>query len=241
MNKKFLSLIFLLLFSLTACSSNTYIKINQDGSVNYKYSVLLGLERFQSEEARQQVLDLIKSDRQFDGVTQKDIESGGQKGIEYSVDFKNIEEFLKDTRLNSAVLGPNMYLKEGSGEEQSGIIFEKTNGGYKIYGKIAADTIKNFDNDPNQAPDKVTFTLSLPAEPISHNAKIVSEDKKELTWEYTGEDVAVEVEFSMAGNTQSQNAGAQNTIIFIIGLSLAIILIVVIALLIIIKNNKKQK
>ena len=88
----------------------------------------------------------------------------------------------------------------------------------------------------------LTFSVTLPVEPISHNAHKVSEDKKTLIWNLVStKDIEINFEFEFSEEKKAEEnkiINSKNNLIIIVGIS--VLAIVAIVIFILKRKNKEE-
>ena len=150
-------------------------------------------------------------------------ESGEYKGYKFYIKIDNIDDITDDEA--SFDIDNNLGI-------QSSKVFKKEKN--KYVSKIYFTNVELFEGEETE----MLFSVTLPVEPISHNATSVSEDKKTLTWNLVSStDKEIKFEFSFP-NEQVEDSKNKNKLI--IGIVASIIILIIIVL-IILKIRKKEE
>lgn len=179
-------------------------------------------EEYTEEEGWQMLEDSMESENSPEnyGFTKERYNEGEYHGFKYVKTISNIDNISSEQA--------NFKLEEFEKISES-ILFVKSGNKYKANFELSSEEQENNSQGADIGIEMI-FTVTLPREPISHNAATVSEDGKTLTWNLTEKGVQnIEFEFSFTDNTM-----------LYIGVAASLVLVVTIVSIIIYKNKKKQ-
>lgn len=236
--KKVIIILSILLLAGCGVQDKTSMTINEDKSINIE--VLKAAdndfidqainEKYESDktytdEERWKYIDdtINEGMKDYPNVLYEKYENGEYKGYKFIVKINNIDDVTAD----DAKFNISDFLYAESSK-----LFQKNEDTYlsKIY-YIGFQVLEEADYD-------FSFTLTLPNEPISHNADMVSEDKKTLTWDLLKpNDGEIKFEFTFDDN-KKEEVEEENNIILIISSIVGIIVLLVI-IIVIFKKQKK--
>ena len=121
-------------------------------------------------------------------------------GVKITKTFKNIDDITSDKKIE--VDFQKLFEEENKDKLKDVKFFYKEDGNYKANLIFDFSTDDGMDYSSYQSMFDLKYSIKLPTEAVSNNAKTVSEDKKELTWEFEyGKKNTVEFAFKLANNT----------------------------------------
>lgn len=244
--KKILMLLSMIIL-LTGCSMKAEYKmdIKEDKSMDFSIIMamddeliegFLSMENTTSETAEQtefteaekwQIVDDMFEDDDEDAgegeEPKKSVEEYGFTKEKYEVDGYKGYRLVKKINNIDEISGEKANFELENFEEISDkIVFEKSGNKYK-----AKFVLKNENEESASGAEvmfDIKFIVTLPQEPISHNADEISEDKKTLTWNLLDENSQnIDFEFMVEENNTMLIIGIA---VFAVGL-LSVILVVI--------------
>ena len=238
MKKMFIVSLILILLSGCGVKNNVFMTINEDKSLNlvvleaYDNETIDGAlkeennkDKTYTDEERWEFLDerLKSKIKDLPLATAEKYENGDYKGYKFIIDIANIDEITGD--------GVNFNL-DNILQVPTSKIFKKEDNEYisQIH-FTGIDIIENVNYD-------LSFSVTLPFEPLSHNATTVSDDKKTLTWNLVSTtDKDIKFSFNFPGEEVVEE---KNNNKLIIGISVSAV-VSVIVVLVILKFRKKEE
>ena len=199
-----------------------------------------------TDEQRWAFVEQSLSLSEEDGETIEKYTEEGYYGYSYTKEFGKLDEVTGETAETKAYInddnfdeGQVLFIKEGN-VYKSNMAIDKTEESFSqmsTYSTMGA----MFD---------LTFSVTLPVKPISHNADKVSEDGKTLYWDLTKVE-NVEFEFDLtseeapvastpAENKSVANKENQMNMMVYIGVAGLCVVVLVIVVIVIRKNSKKD-
>lgn len=249
---KKISVLLIFLFMMSGCIKyRTVTTINKDKSVNFSIDYLL------AEELEMNINDMLDGN-EFDGrnIKVSELKEEGYIGIRANKTYDNIDDISseKDTQIiisdylnvdfDDSVI---FKVKKGffKNTYSANFLFDFNSEDASTEGlsneDITSDIVSiNGENGDDAMNDMMTlgnemelsYKVILPSKPISHNSKIISEDGKTLTWNFTtDESSTIEYSFSML-NIKN---------ILILGGSFVGFIILIIIIISIVNNNGTNK
>ena len=238
--KKFICLVVcMLLLSGCAVKGEFNMGINSDKSISFSVTAAYDDELIEalismednSENATytdEQKWEFLESSSETEdgespeelGFTAARYDQDGFKGFTYTKSISNIDDLTAESA-SFDIIQDYLEISESK-------LFIKDGNNYVskiMYSPVTEDSDYSIDQE-------MIFTLTLPTEPVSHNADSVSEDGKTLTWDLSDETSAGNIEFTFSFSTFP-------IVLIVIGV-IALIGIVAAAFIIFGKGKKKN-
>ena len=205
--KKFICLVVcMLLLSGCAVKGEFNMGINSDKSISFSVTAayddelleaLMSMEN-NSENATypdEQKWEFLESGAETEdgespeelGFTVARFDQDGFKGFTYTKSISNIDDLTAESASFDIVQD---YLEISESK-----LFTKDGNSY--VSKITYSPITE-DSSSSSIEQEIIFTLTLPSEPVSHNADSISEDGKTLTWDLSDRASAGSIEFTFS-------------------------------------------
>ena len=207
--KKFICLVVcVLLLSGCAVKGEFNMGINSDKSISFSVTAAYDDELIEalmsmednSENATytdEQKWEFLESSSETEdgespeelGFTVARYEQDGFKGFTYTKSISNIDDLTAESA-SFDIIQDYLEISESK-------LFIKDGNNYVskiMYSPVTEDSDYSIDQE-------MIFTLTLPNEPVSHNADSVSEDGKTLTWDLSDETSAGNIEFTFSFST----------------------------------------
>ena len=171
----------LLLFPsvLTGCvESEIHLTVNRDGSGDLELSAAAEESTLEWIEAATDFnLEEIKKAAKEEGFSPEEFRENGKTGIRASRHLDSLDGNWEEMSGISPAAESDFNL-----EKEEGFLFNT----YHFAGKVSGDFLSNndlFDRIAIQALSETSFVLTLPVEPVDHNADRTSDGGKTLEWE----------------------------------------------------------
>ncbi len=216
--KKFGKTLFLLLVvaAMTGCVKQTiHMDINKNGDVTM--TAINATQNGTTSDSDKEELEKL-------GYKVEDYEEDDLTGIKFSKTYKLSEISSKESKqVDLTTVGTEEFDKQLS--------FQKKGNTYKA--NFIFDTTLSDDYDESYASYasdmEISYSVTLPNKPKSHNADTVSEDGKTLTWNVKyGEKKVINYEFKLGSDILKY---------VLIGGAIVVIAVVIV---VVVKKNKKQ-
>lgn len=249
--KKYLRLlvISLLLIGLTGCVSlDTNVVINKDKSMEFSMKEEIDLSSMSDDESAGDATVSDETDIEVlkaNGYTVEEYDNEGVKGYKISKKITSIDE-VTTSNSNEATFVVEKWLSDGNDSN----MFSLKDGVYSANWIISEDDteteeMEGVDSELLNNLINITYTITLPNKPLSHNATSVSEDGKTLTYvvKYDENQKMNDIKFSFDFATEPTKATPSeidNMLYYIIGGSALIVIILVIVIVSIVKGKNKN-
>ena len=249
--KKYLRLLVVsvLLIGLTGCVSlDTNVVINKDKSMKFSMKEEIDLSSMTGDEGDENSTVSDETDIEAlktKGYTVEEYDNEGVKGYKISKKFTSIDEatakdgtetpFIVEKWLDDGNDSNMFSLKDGV-YSANWIMAEDDKKAEEMEG-VSSEFLNNLIN--------ITYTITLPNKPLSHNATSVSEDGKTLTYlvKYDENQKMNTIKFSFDFATEPTKATPteiDNMLYYIIGGSALIVIILVVVIISIVKGKNKK-
>lgn len=235
--KKVIIILSILLLTGCGVQDKTSMIINEDKSINIEVLKAIDNElidnainqndetdKTYTDEERWKYLDdsIVEQMKEYPNINYEKYENEEYKGYKFIVKINNIDDVTSDDAsydISDLINDTTKLFKKEDNKYISKIEY------------TGVGVIEGVDYD-------LSFTITLPNEPLSHNADKVSEDKKTLTWDLlNSNDGEINFEFSF-DKEENKNEKKDNKIL-IIGITVGIVAII--SLVIILKYRKKEE
>ena len=249
--KKYLRLLVVsvLLIGLTGCVSlDTNVVINKDKSMEFSMKEEIDLSSMTGDEGDENATVSDETDIEAlktKGYTVEEYDNEGVKGYKISKKFTSIDEatakdgtetpFIVEKWLDDGNDSNMFSLKDGV-YSANWIMAEDDKKAEEMEG-VSSEFLNNLIN--------ITYTITLPNKPLSHNATSVSEDGKTLTYlvKYDENQKMNTIKFSFDFATEPTKVTSteiDNMLYYIIGGSALIVIILVVVIISIVKGKNKK-
>ena len=249
--KKYLRLLVVsvLLIGLTGCVSlDTNVVINKDKSMEFSMKEEIDLSSMAGDEGDENAtvsdetnIEALKTK----GYTVEEYDNEGVKGYKISKKFTSIDEATaKDGTETPFIV--EKWLDDGNDSN----MFSLKDGVYSanwIMSEEDSETeeMEGVDSELLNSLINITYTITLPNKPLSHNATSVSEDGKTLTYvvKYDENQKMNAIKFSFDFATEPTKATPteiDNMLYYIIGGSALIVIVLVVVIISIVKGKNKN-
>ena len=249
--KKYLRLLVVsvLLIGLTGCVSlDTNVVINKDKSMEFSMKEEIDLSSMTGDEGDENATVSDETDIEAlktKGYTVEEYDNEGVKGYKISKKFTSIDEVTAKNGTETPFI-VEKWLDDGNDSN----MFSLKDGVYSANWIMAEDDKKaeemdGVDSELLNSLINITYTITLPNKPLSHNATSVSEDGKTLTYlvKYDENQKMNTIKFSFDFATEPTKATSteiDNMLYYIIGGSALIVIILVVVIISIVKGKNKK-
>ena len=249
--KKYLRLLVVsvLLIGLTGCVSlDTNVVVNKDKSMEFSMKEEIDLSSMTGDEGDENATVSDETDIEAlktKGYTVEEYDNEGVKGYKISKKFTSIDEVTAKNGTETPFI-VEKWLDDGNDSN----MFSLKDGVYSANWIMAEDDKKaeemdGVDSELLNSLINITYTITLPNKPLSHNATSVSEDGKTLTYlvKYDENQKMNTIKFSFDFATEPTKATSteiDNMLYYIIGGSALIVIILVVVIISIVKGKNKK-
>ena len=249
--KKYLRLLVVsvLLIGLTGCVSlDTNVVVNKDKSMEFSMKEEIDLSSMTGDEGDENATVSDETDIEAlktKGYTVEEYDNEGVKGYKISKKFTSIDEVTAKNGTETPFV-VEKWLDDGNDSN----MFSLKDGVYSANWIMAEDDKKaeemdGVDSELLNSLINITYTITLPNKPLSHNATSVSEDGKTLTYlvKYDENQKMNTIKFSFDFATEPTKATSteiDNMLYYIIGGSALIVIILVVVIISIVKGKNKK-
>ena len=249
--KKYLRLLVVsvLLIGLTGCVSlDTNVVVNKDKSMEFSMKEEIDLSSMTGDEGDENATVSDETDIEAlktKGYIVEEYDNEGVKGYKISKKFTSIDEVTAKNGTETPFV-VEKWLDDGNDSN----MFSLKDGVYSANWIMAEDDKKagemdGVDSELLNSLINITYTITLPNKPLSHNATSVSEDGKTLTYlvKYDENQKMNTIKFSFDFATEPTKATPteiDNMLYYIIGGSALIVIILVVVIISIVKGKNKK-